>query len=99
MGEFAKGKINEIIGFHKKVKEENNNEHPVWDILKEEYRVLKTKYWQTQSNIGEDYLKQVIKNHLVDIERILLGVDGAREEEIKRLREEVNRLEKQNDTN
>ncbi|WP_419675852.1 hypothetical protein ACN2CX_00545 [Aliarcobacter butzleri] len=49
---------------------------------------------QIQSIIGDDYLKQVIKNHLVEIEKIVLGNDEAKKEEIKRLKAQIELLEK-----
>ena len=79
MGEFAKGKINEIIDFHKVVEKEKHT-----TCLKKIYEKRKTKFWQTQSIIGEEYLKQIIKNHLVEIEKILLGKDEAKKQEIER---------------
>jgi len=94
MGEFAKSKINEIIDFHKEVEEENKKEQSNFTSLKIRYEEYKIKFWQVQSIIGEDYLKQVIKNHLRDVENILLGYKQAKEEEINRLREEADRLEK-----
>ena len=94
MGEFAKSKINEIINFHKEVEEENNKKISNFTLLKAKYEIDKTKFWQIQSIIGEEYLKQVVKNHLRDIERILLGHDEAKKEEILRLRKEADRLEK-----
>ena len=93
MGEFAKSKINEIINFHKEVEEENRKEKSNLTPFKTKYKKLKTKFWQTQSIIGEEYLKQVVKNHLRDIENILLGYNEAKKEEIKRLRAEADRLE------
>ena len=92
MGEFAKGKINEIIEFHKEV-EENKKEKSNCFSLRRRYLRLKTKFWQTQSIIGEDYLKQVIRNHLVEIEKILLGKDMAKKEEIARTKEYLKSLE------
>jgi len=91
MGEFAKGKINEIIEFHKEV-EENKKDKTKLAILKTKYEDVKSKFWDIQSIIGEDYLQQVIKNHLRDTE-FLLGYKEARVEEIKRLRAEADRLE------
>ncbi len=79
MGEFAKGKINEIIDFHKVVEKQKHI-----TCLKKIYEKRKTKFWQTQSIIGEEYLKQIIKNHLVEIEKILLGKDEAKKQEIER---------------
>jgi len=94
IGEFAKGKINEIIDFHKEVEEENKKEKSNLEPFKIKYELDKKRFWETQSIIGEDYLKQVIKNHLRDIENILLGYDEAKKEEISRLRAEADRLEK-----
>ena len=92
MGEFAKGKINEIIVFHKEVEEENKKNNSL-EPLRVKYKEDKTKFWETQYIIGDEYLKQVIKNHLVNIETILLGYDAAKKEEIERLRAEADRLE------
>ena len=92
MGEFAKGKINEIIEFHKEV-EENKKKKSNCFSLRRRYLRLKTKFWQTQSIIGEDYLKQVIRNHLVEIEKILLGKNIAKKEEITRTKKYLKSLE------
>ncbi len=53
----------------------------------------KTKFWQIQSIIGDDYLKQVIKNHLVEIEKILYD-EYLIDKEIKKLKDEIERLER-----
>ena len=98
MGEFAKDKINSIISYHEELlkkeltKEENKKQR---DEEKEKYKnEYKTKFKQIQSIIGDDYLKQVVKNHLVEIEKIVLGNDEAKEEEIKRLKAQIELLEK-----
>ncbi|PHQ65422.1 MAG: hypothetical protein COB99_04060, partial [Sulfurimonas sp.] len=88
MGEFAKDKINEIIKFHELIKPDNAD----IKTLKSEYEDKQKRFWQTQSIIGEDYLKQVVKNHLVEIEKILLGKDEAKQNEIARLRAEADKL-------
>ena len=87
-GEFAKSKINEIIDFHKKVKNGENIKIYKY-FYKKEYS---NRFWQIQSIIGEDYLKQIVKNHLIEIEKILLGKDRAKEEEIKRTEEYLKSL-------
>ena len=94
MGEYAKEKINEIIKFLETVEEEKSKIDGDFSDLKEEYETKKKEFWYIQSIIGEDYLKQVIKNHLVEIEKILLGKDEAKEEHIKRLQQEIDRLKK-----
>ena len=99
MGEFAKTKINEIIAFHKNV-EDNKDDKIEVEKLKIEYckkdenqQTIKDKFWHIQSIIGEDYLKQVIKNHIIEIEKILLGKEETNKEEIKRLQEQIKFLQ------
>ena len=100
MGEFAKDKIKSIIDYHEELskKELTKKENKIQrDEEKEIYeKEHKTKFWQIQSIIGDDYLKQVIKNHLVEIEKIVLVNDEAKEEEIKRLEAKIELLRKQN---
>ena len=90
MGEFAKDKIQSIIKYHEDIEKKG-----ISDADKVEYKTKKQKeFWQIQSIIGDDYLKQVIKNHLIEIEKIVLGNDEAKEEEIKRLKAQIELLEK-----
>ena len=97
MGEFAKEKIQSIINYHEELlkKELMKNENKKQrgeekEIYEKEY---KTKFWQIQSIIGDDYLKQVIKNHLVEIEKILYD-EYLIDKEIKKLKDEIERLER-----
>lgn len=89
MGEFAKSKINEVIDFYNKVEEEKSDK----EDLKIEYEKNKELFWHIHSIIGEDYLKQVVKNHLVEIEKKLYGKDTAKVKEIGRLKEQIKVLE------
>ncbi|MCT7547977.1 ATP-binding protein [Aliarcobacter butzleri] len=90
MGEFAKDKIQSIIKYHEDIEKKE-----ILEADKVEYKTKKQKeFWQIQSIIGDDYLKQVIKNHLVEIEKIVLGNDEAKKEEIKRLKAQIELLEK-----
>ena len=90
MGEFAKDKIKSIIKYHEDIEKKE-----ILEADKIEYKTKKQKeFWQIQSIIGDDYLKQVIKNHLIEIEKIVLGNDEAKEEEIKRLKAQIELLEK-----
>jgi len=89
MGEFAKNKINEIIDFHKIVDKKKH-----LSCLKKIYiHSKKTHFWQIQKIIGEEYLKQVIKNHLIEIEKILYK-DMYLDNEIKRKEEELEYLKR-----
>ena len=90
MGEFAKDKIQSIIKYHEYIEKKE-----IIEADKIEYKMNKQKeFWQIQSIIGDDYLKQVIKNHLIEIEKIVLGNDEAKKEEIKRLKAQIELLEK-----
>jgi predicted ATP-binding protein involved in virulence len=97
MGEFAKEKIQSIIKYHEKIlvkeltKEENKKRR---EEEKEIYdKEHKTQFWQIQSIIGDDYLRQVIKNHLIEIEKILYD-EYLIDKEIKKLEDEINRLKR-----
>lgn len=90
MGEFAKEKIQSIINYHEDIEKKE-----IVEVDKIEYKTKKQKeFWQIQSIIGDDYLKQVIKNHLTEIEKIVLGNDEAKKEEVKRLKAQIELLEK-----
>lgn len=97
MGEFAKEKIQSIIKYHDEIKSK--------DFLKDDNKQLREKekekylkdfqknFWNIHSIIGDEFIKQVIKNHLIEIEKILLGNDEAKQEEIKRLKTRIALLE------
>ncbi len=97
MGEFSKKKIQEIIKYHeflidKKLRSPGKEKD--LEKLKKTYIEVQQKYfWNIQSIIGDDYLKQIIKNHLIEIEKILLGQDEAKKLEIERLHEQIAQLE------
>jgi ABC-type multidrug transport system ATPase subunit len=97
MGEFAKDKIQSIIEYHEELlkKELTKNENKKQrDEEKEIYeKEHKTKFWQIQSIIGDDYLKQVIKNHLVEIEKILYD-EYLIDKEIEKLQDKIDRLKR-----
>ena len=88
MGEFAKSKINEIINFYKKVEEEGKTDKNI-----QFYNKNQKKFWQTQSIVGEPYLKQILENHLIEIEKILLGKNGAKESKKERLLAQLRELD------
>jgi len=89
MGEFAKKKINEIINFHKEAEKEDMN----LEQLQKEYKYKRDKFYQIQSTVGEEYLKQILDNHLMEIDKILLGKERAKESKKERLRAELARLD------
>ena len=64
MGEFAKGKINEIIRFHNLTKK--NRHKP---CLQKIYDKREKGFRQIQSIVGDPYLQQVLENHLLEIDK------------------------------
>ena len=70
MGEFAKGKINEIKRFYDVFTKYQDNTK-IKKAYKWIYLKKRKKFWQIQSIIGEPFLKTVIKNYLDEIETIL----------------------------
>jgi predicted ATPase len=105
IGEFAKGKINEIIDFYKKIKliEDRLDKEKVSDKSKDkdfiaskaDYESKRDYFWNIQKIIGEDYLAQIIKNHLEEIDFILLKREVAKKEKILRLEKEIEELKKE----
>lgn len=64
IGEFALSKIREIVEFHKKVK---YNEEDIAE-LSDLYKTKKDTFCYVKNNIGEDYLRGIISNYLLEIE-------------------------------
>ncbi|AXH13041.1 AAA family ATPase [Halarcobacter bivalviorum] len=92
IGEFAKKKIQSIINYHNEIKEEK-----ITSSIRIEYETNKQKeFWNIQSIIGDEYLQQVIKNHLTEIEKIVLGNDAAKQNEINRLQSQIDFLKGEN---
>jgi predicted ATP-binding protein involved in virulence len=93
MGEFAKRKIKQITDFYKEVKiiEETLNKERVLDKSKDdrfigkekEYKTKKDNFWNIQKIIGEEYLAQIIKNHLEDLDLFLLNQLSSNEDRIE----------------
>jgi predicted ATP-binding protein involved in virulence len=90
MGEFAKGKINEIKKFYEKVNNENKKEESDFSLFKIEYEKNKIKFEQIHSIIGEPFLKTIVKNQLEEIESILFG-NKAKEMAIERFVKEFDK--------
>ena len=69
-GEFSLKKIKQIVDFHYKVMQNNENQEGL-DILKKKYINKKEEFYFIQEHIGEEYITGIIKNHIEDIERKL----------------------------
>lgn len=78
MGEFARNKIQEIVGFSKGIKE---------------YEKKKKEFYFVADNIGDDYIRSVIKNHLLDMESKFKSDDYIKGK-IKNLEKEIEKLKK-----
>jgi len=75
IGEFAKEKINTIKKYHEKIKKLVEKKETNFDELKSEYETMKHEFYCIQNIIGEEYIAQIIKNHIEEIEEILFGKD------------------------
>ncbi len=90
MGEFAKGKIEEIKKFYELVKrfeEEDFSSPNSKSNLKHIFLEQKVKFRHIQSIIGEPFLQTVIKNYLDELDIIFNGKKQFLQNEIKRLQE------------
>ena len=87
MGEFAKGKINEIKKFYEIVKflEPKNKKYK--RILKILYLFKIKEFKHIQSIIGEPFLQTIIKNYLDEVEILFNGKKEFLDKEILRLQE------------
>jgi len=87
IGDFAKDKINEILDFYEKVKvrkkEIEEKKKVNYEELEVEYKDKQNNFKYIQSIIGEEYLAQVIQNHLDEIERILYGTIPTNKERLR----------------
>jgi predicted ATP-binding protein involved in virulence len=66
MGEFAKGKINEIKEFYEKVQKSKNPQK----TYSKKYNEKKTDFENIQKIIGEPFLKTIMGNYLDELEQI-----------------------------
>ena len=82
MGEFAKGKINEIKEFYQKVEKEKNTDENL-----EYYNQNKDKFWQIQKIIGEPFLQRVIKNYLDELELLFSDDETLIDKELAEIEE------------
>jgi energy-coupling factor transporter ATP-binding protein EcfA2 len=69
IGEIAGRKIQEILEFHKDIStnltEINKTEY------KNKYKLLKERYYFIRENLGEVYIKNIVRNHIEEIEELL----------------------------
>jgi len=83
MGEFALKKIQNIVDFYTKVKDGLETE--------KEYKDVKKEFYFIRDNIGEEYIKGVITNHIEFIEEKLED-ESFKEKRIKQLKKELKEL-------
>jgi len=88
MGEFAFKKIQGIVDFYNSVKKGNETI--------ETYKLKREEFHAIRDNIGEEYIKGVITNHIEFIEE-KLGDKSFKEKRIIELKKELAKLETDND--
>ncbi|HFU75069.1 MAG TPA: hypothetical protein ENK66_02380, partial [Arcobacter sp.] len=89
IGAFTSNKINEIIEFFYKIQKATEEE---LDKLKEEYKENKERFIFIQNHIGEEFIRNIIENHIEDIEKKLESKTD-KERRIEELKNELKRLE------
>ncbi len=88
LGEYAVNKINEIINFHERV--ENSTIEGLTE-LKTEYNRKKIELRFVVENLGEEYLKKILENHVQKIEEALDDTEFL-SKKIKSLQGEIRSL-------
>ena len=86
MGEFAKGKIEEIKKFYDENKD-LKKEYINFNAQKIDYKVKKERFNHIQSIIGEPFLKTIIKNYLDELDILFYGKKQFLNNEILRFQE------------
>jgi len=97
MGEFAKGKIEEIKKFYELVKKFEKKEKLKSHLInlnkkqkvkiKKLYKRKKLRFEHIQSIIGEPFLKTIMKNYLDELDILFYGKKEFLKKEILRLQE------------
>jgi len=88
IGAFAKEKITEIIEFCKDAEAQRNRSK-----VKTAYEQRKERFNFIADNIGEGYIKGILKNHIQQLEE-LIGQEDVYENRIRRLKGQIDELEK-----
>jgi ABC-type cobalamin/Fe3+-siderophores transport system ATPase subunit len=86
MGEFAKGKINEIKKLYQLTQNENIQkrlkEEKIKELAQKAFNRRKDRLWQIQKIIGEPFLQKVIKNYLNELELLFSDDNTLIEKEL-----------------
>jgi len=88
IGAFTSSKINEIIDFFYKVQKSEDDK---LKELKNEYEKKRKQFRFVQENIGEEFISNIIENHIEDIEK-RLKLKTHKEKQIDKLKNELRRL-------
>lgn len=90
LGAFALKQVKEIIDFYNKVI--NTGAGKKKEELRIKYDEFKKRFRYIAENLGEGYIRNLLKNHISEIEE-RLGDKSFIEAQVKKLREEMKRLE------
>jgi len=94
IGKFTKEKIDETLDFCKRVETEQKKKSSNYTKLKKEYK--DRGYRKVQALIGEEYLRNIIGNHLEEAEAILKIKNPELELEMKKLADKFGKDELEN---
>jgi hypothetical protein len=89
IGEFARRKISELLKFCQSV---INTREDSLETIRKEYETKRDEFNFICDNIGEGYVKGIVRNHLTQVDRIL-DKDRLLTSRIDRLNKEIKELE------
>ncbi len=95
IGAFAEKKIKEIINFYYKF-ERGDISETIDSNLVEEYNEKRNEFRYTVKNLGDPVIKNILNNHLTDIEG-RIDANGYRNIRIKELENEIKKLKSEQD--
>jgi ribosomal protein S13/energy-coupling factor transporter ATP-binding protein EcfA2 len=93
IGTLAARKVNNIVEFHNKLRVAELTEKEIKN-LRSEYESKKEEFYFTVENFGEEYISNMLRNHILSIEE-LLNDTAFRNREILALEEKIEALKKQ----
>jgi hypothetical protein len=89
IGSFAREKIAQIVDFYERLIQQKDTDKAK---LAEEYRSRKDEFYFIHANIGEIYVKNIIANHLTEIEK-RLETHEYLDKRLSELRDEMTKIE------
>ncbi|WP_210149563.1 AAA family ATPase [Chryseobacterium scophthalmum] len=95
-GEFAKNKINNLLEFYFKAVETTDEDSPEFKNYQSAYLKNKKNYEKLIHLVGEDYVRTILQNHILELDRKFIDINQLVSEKkriIEKLHKEIKLLE------